>query len=447
MGTSSALAPGGLKERTNEAGIRSVLGIRYARLSHGKRFAAPVAADGQLDVGRLAEVPVFPQLPSRLAAAMGAGEPNPQSEEAFFLNVWAPEHAVGLPVMVFIHGGAWMSGGGSNEWYDGSLLATEGMAVVTVNYRIGPVAHLAPPGTPNRPLQDLALALAWVRDNIGVFGGNPDEVTLVGQSAGAWYAHLLSMDPRTHGMMRRVALLSMATREPWADGRLGEVRDAASRRLHPQTLGNAGIQDLLRAGAGALRETTGPRPLGHAASGYLPGEAVNIPEGFLDATWCARHVHVEEVLLSFTTHETGMFFFDSEEERSVTHEMVDDWILTLNPRDVPASPKSRSKDPYERLLGISSWIQFQRFPTELRAAYRERGLNSELVEISMRSAQPGVMSGHCFDLPFWFGTQDAWADAPMLEGITPERFTTESLSLRRGLARFVLGRRDRPLRG
>ncbi|KAA0974170.1 carboxylesterase family protein [Paeniglutamicibacter gangotriensis] len=449
MGTSTSLAPGGFKETINEVGIRSVLGIRYAQLSNGERFAAPVAANGQLVVGRLAEVPVFPQLPSRLAAAMGTGNENPQTDDAFFLNVWAPENAVGLPVMVFVHGGAWMSGGGSNEWYEGSLLAAEGMVVVTVNYRIGPVAHLAPPGTPDRPLQDLALALEWVRENIGAFGGNPDEVTLAGQSAGAWYVHLLSLDPAARGLMRRVALLSMATREPWTRERLNSVRDEAARRLHPRTLENAETQDLLKAGVDALQETAEPRPLGHAASGYLPSQAENIPDNFLQARWCAQNVHVEEVLFSFTAQETGMFFFGSPEERTVTHEEVDGWISMLDEGELSPGTETldRSKDPYERLVDISSWIQFQRFPTELTTAYTEQGLKTELVRLNLRSSQPGVLSGHCFDLPFWFGNFGAWADAPMLRGIDPEQFATESLQLRRGLARFVLGRQGCPLRG
>jgi para-nitrobenzyl esterase len=444
MGTSRSLAPGGIKARIDEAGIRSVLGIRYAQLSNGERFAAPVAASGQLEVGRLAEVPVFPQLPSRLAAAMGTGESNPQAEDAFFLNVWAPEDAVGLPVMVFVHGGAWMSGGGSNQWYDGSLLAAEGMVVVTVNYRIGPLAHLAPPGTLDRPLQDLALALEWVQENIHEFGGNSDEVTLAGQSAGAWYVHLLSLDPAARGLMRRVALLSMATREPWTGDWLGAVRDAAAKRLHPRTLANAEIQDLMQAGVGALQETAHPRPLGHAASGYLPSQAGNIPKDFLQVGWCAQNVHVREVLLSFTAQETGMFFFGSPQERSVTHEAVDAWAASLDEWDLPPGSgiPDRSKEPYERLVELSSWVQFQRFPTELAAAYSKKGLNSGLLRITVSSSQPGVLSGHCFDLPFWFGTFDAWADAPMLEGFEAGQFARESVRLRGRLARFVQGCRD-----
>ena len=444
MGTSTSPRIDGLKSKIDQAGIRAVLGIRYAQLSNGERFSAPVAADGQLEVQRLAEVPVFPQLPSRLASVMGTGRDNPQAEDSFFLNVWAPEGAVGLPVLVFVHGGAWTSGGGSNEWYDGSALSAENMVVVTVNYRIGPLAHLAAPGALDLPLQDLALALQWVSENIGAFGGDPDEVTLAGQSAGAWYVHLLSMDPGAKGLMRRVALLSMATREPWSRERLEAVRDAATKRMHPRSLENAEVEDLLKAGVGALQETAERRPLGHAPSGYLPGRAENIPEDFLRTDWCARNVHVNDVLLSFTAQETGTFFCEASEERSVSHEAVDAWVATLDEVDLPPDMdlRCRAREPYDRIVHISSWVQFQRFPTELHNAYSERGLNSHLVRLEMRSLQPGVLSGHCLDLPYWFGTLDTWADAPMLQGVDPEEFAIESLRLRRLLARFVQGHRS-----
>lgn len=439
MGFATSRAPSRINERISETGIRSVLGVRYAQLPKGERFAAAVAANGQLAVQSLAAVPVFPQLSSRLSAVMGVGEENPQDEDAFFLNVWAPEDAAGLPVMVFVHGGAWMGGGGSNPWYDGSVLAKEGMVVVTVNYRLGPVAHLAPSGTLNLPLQDLALALGWVQENIAAFGGDPSEVTAVGQSAGAWYVHVLSMDPAARGLMRRAALLSMATRDPWRRQRLEAVRHAAAKALAPQTLESGDIQDLLQAGADALRQTAPPRPLGHAASGYLPSEAKNIPDDLFDAQWCARHAHVDEVLLSYTAQETGTFFFDSAEERSITHEAVDLWLTSLDASDVPpgAVVFQRSTSAYERLVEISSWIQFQRFPTELAAAYGESGPTAKLVRVALRSHQPGVLSGHCYDLPFWFGNFEAWKEAPMLKGLGAGQFARESGPLRRELARFV----------
>lgn len=422
----------------NDGGVRAYRGIRYAALEGGARFAAPTPATGQLDVSRLADVPVFPQLPSRLAAAMGAGAENPQTEDAFYLNVWAPDGADRLPVLFFIHGGAWMTGGGSNEWYDGSRLAAQGLVVVTVNYRIGPVAHLAPPGPEHRPLQDLLLALRWVRDNIGRLGGDPDRVTVAGQSAGGWYGHLLSLMPEAEGLLRRVALLSMGTRAPWEPAHAERVRAAAAGHTAPHPLAAASLPDLLRAGARGLADTAGARPLAHAASGYLPTAAPNIPERFLDPQWAAGHCHAEAVYARYTAEETGMFLFNSGPERQAQAPEADDFLTGLPGPDHPPVDLA-GLNPYEKLVAASSWIQFQRFPTELVTAYNEAGIPAALHVFTHRSALPGLLSGHCLDLPFQFGTRTAWADAPMLEGLGEEEFEDLSAPLVAELTAFTTG--------
>ncbi|AVW89869.1 hypothetical protein DA792_01405 (plasmid) [Celeribacter baekdonensis] len=175
---------------TTCGGVECFYGIRYGRLSKPDTPRSAVTpASGQLDVRHLTEVPVFPQLPSRLEALMGPGiGENPQSDEAFYLNVWTPEGGTDLPVMVFLHGGAWVSGGGAARWYRGAALAAEGMVVVTLNYRIGPNGHLEEDAdqdpSDHRPMGDILTALQWVKDHICDFGGDANRITLAGQSAG-----------------------------------------------------------------------------------------------------------------------------------------------------------------------------------------------------------------------------------------------------------------------
>lgn len=135
------------------------------------------------------------------------------SEDCLSLNVWSPAHAVGLPVMVWIHGGAFVNG--SADLYNSQWLATRGeMVVVTVNYRLGALGFLAHPalGAPdelgNYGLADQQAALRWVRDNIGAFGGDPAKVTVAGESAGAMSVcdHLVS--PDSEGLFRAAILMS-----------------------------------------------------------------------------------------------------------------------------------------------------------------------------------------------------------------------------------------------
>src|SRR5436305_4013978 len=119
----------------------------------------------------------------------------PKSEDALFLNVWTPALDATRPVMVWIHGGAFQFGAGSTPWYDGTKFAAHGdVVLVTINYRLGPFGFLylaeccddpalAPSG--NLGLLDQVAALEWVHECIAGFGGDPDNVTIFGESAGA----------------------------------------------------------------------------------------------------------------------------------------------------------------------------------------------------------------------------------------------------------------------
>ncbi len=175
----------------------------------------------------------------------------PVGEDCLYLNVWRPA-APGkkLPVMVWIHGGAFTGGSGGVPIYNGAALAAHGIIVVTLNYRVGVYGFLAHPdltreaGTSgNYGLMDQIAALKWVHDNIAAFGGDPARVTLAGQSAGAASVHDLMMSPNATGLFRQAIAESgsgigsfMATRsdaEKTGEG-LGTIADL--RRLDPEAL-------------------------------------------------------------------------------------------------------------------------------------------------------------------------------------------------------------------
>ncbi|MBU2668049.1 carboxylesterase family protein [Actinoplanes bogorensis] len=126
------------------------------------------------------------------------------------VNIWAPpagDRAV--PVMVFVHGGGFVAGSTNASLYDGSAFARDGVILVTVNYRLGIPGWLHLPGAPdNRGLLDVRAALRWVRDNIAGFGGDPGNVTVFGQSAGAVIVGGLLADPASAGLMRRAIVQS-----------------------------------------------------------------------------------------------------------------------------------------------------------------------------------------------------------------------------------------------
>lgn len=144
---------------------------------------------------------------------LGLGKYQPMSEDCLTLNVVAPEvpPAEPLPVMVFIHGGGYILGSSATPLYDGAALARRGCVYVSVNYRFGALGclDLSSLSTAdiafdsNVYLRDLVLALRWIRDNIAEFGGDPDNVTIFGESAGAHITATLLAVPATEGLFAR----------------------------------------------------------------------------------------------------------------------------------------------------------------------------------------------------------------------------------------------------
>ena len=138
------------------------------------------------------------------------------SEDCLNLNIWVPtEQTAPLPVLVYIHGGGFNEGSNAIAVYDGEALAQKGLVVVTINYRMGVLGFLAHPeltaeeGTSgNFGMLDQVAALEWVRDNIAAFGGDPGNVTISGQSAGAMSIYLLTASPLARGLFHRAIVQS-----------------------------------------------------------------------------------------------------------------------------------------------------------------------------------------------------------------------------------------------
>ena len=211
------------------------------------------------------------------------GGPIDQSELCLRLNVWTPATQGTAPVIVWVHGGAGTSGSGSQKEYDGALLAAEGAVVVTINYRLGPLGFLAHPAlsdesgarvSGNYALRDIVSALTWLRTNVAAFGGDPERITLAGQSAGATLiAHLL-VSPDARGLFQRAILQSGSGYEgtPRLDRATGETPSAHS-------VGEAfaeaiGVTRLLTAKGRLLREYA-PREILEASAELPP--VINMP--------------------------------------------------------------------------------------------------------------------------------------------------------------------------
>ncbi|MCB1012707.1 MAG: carboxylesterase/lipase family protein [Microthrixaceae bacterium] len=205
--------PSGPLRGRSDGSTTRFAGIPFALEPTGeRRFAPPEAvADRSEVLDATAFRAVSPQNPSMMDALFG-GETEHWSEDCLHLNVWTPdtEPEVPLPVMVWIHGGGFEMGSGSSPLYDGSSFARSGVVCVSLNYRLGSLGflelgHLDPAysGSGNVGLLDQVEALRWVRRNIASLGGDPDNVTIFGESAGAMSVSLLMTAPAARGLFQR----------------------------------------------------------------------------------------------------------------------------------------------------------------------------------------------------------------------------------------------------
>ncbi|MDE2745131.1 MAG: carboxylesterase/lipase family protein [Chloroflexota bacterium] len=200
----------GIIEGTEENGLCIFRGVPFAAPPVGDlRFKAPRPVESWDGVREAKSFgPISLQAPNEMLEALlpASDPPQPQSEDCLYLNVWTPGLEGARPVMVWIHGGAFTIGSGSEDYYDGASLASRGdVVIVTINYRLGALGFLNLPalGETNFGMRDQVAALKWVQANIANFGGDPGNVTIFGESAGGMSVASLMASPEAAGLFQK----------------------------------------------------------------------------------------------------------------------------------------------------------------------------------------------------------------------------------------------------
>ncbi len=203
-------------------GVRVFRGVRYAT---AERFAYPQVVtswEGTYDATQFGNCSFQPrafhdetQLKPFYYHEFREGEHYDYAEDCLFLNIWAPEDARYAPVLLYIHGGGFTGGCGFEKHFEGEAWCKRGVILITINYRLGPLGFFCHPWleheaghTGNYAFYDQVAALDWVRNNIAAFGGDPEHITLMGQSAGAMSVQTLCLSPLTEGKICGAIMLS-----------------------------------------------------------------------------------------------------------------------------------------------------------------------------------------------------------------------------------------------
>ena len=213
------MSQGGLAGQVNAHGVRSFKGIPYAEPPVGdKRWTAPVAARPWKGVRDAHDFGASCFETSYSPQSLFNVHPPQLSEDCLFLNVWTPPHAKKAPVIMWIHGGSFVRGGSWEPQYEGTHFAEHGVVFVTINYRLGSLGWFALPElsaesphgvSGNYGLLDQIEALRWVKKNIAAFGGDPSNVTIMGESAGGVCMALLMVSPQARGLFQKVIAESL----------------------------------------------------------------------------------------------------------------------------------------------------------------------------------------------------------------------------------------------
>jgi para-nitrobenzyl esterase len=427
----------GLVSGTDMDGLHAYLGIPYAAPPVGDLRWRPPEPARAWD-GVRACVTYGPSCPQPSGTGLSFFPLGKTDEDCLNLNVWTPDAAStgattadaaepgiapqeALPVMVFIHGGGFATGSGSLEMYSGAGLARLGAVVVTINYRLGPLGFLDHPEltredpqgmSGNYGLLDQIAALEWVRDNAAGFGGDPDEVTVFGESAGGMSICDLMVSPRAEGLFARTIVESAPfdSRGAGMDAvRTLAEAEAAGRELSHRlgcdeapdelaALRAVPVGRLLRAVDRTVERLVGGIGFGPVVDGVvLPGDPA--------ALFAAGEVHDVDLLVGANADEANLFLLGMGDKSAA---QLTTFVRRLYaPRDeavlelFPVSRYGSRTAALSKTVTVMGFVAPARFAAATVAA---NGGDAYLYHFARSpSAVEGLGAFHGLELPYVFG--------------------------------------------
>ena len=405
----------GIFKGTTEGKVSAWLGIPYAQAPKGNlRFRAPQPIqhwEGIADAKKFG--PSSPQFKGPLF------EDLEENENCLFLNVWSPAaDGKKRPVMFWIHGGGFISGSASSPLYNGAEMAAKGdLVIVTINYRLGPLGFLYFGDIPaakgefenNLGIKDQIAALKWVRDNIEFFGGDPDAITIFGESAGAISVQTLMAIPEAKGMFKRAIVESGNPEILWTPKLATDITNRYLAILHItpdhiSTLKTLPVDSLVSAMHALMKELIKEPKIMKLFAPTVDGEF--IPRSLYSCISAGECQNVD--LLIGTNKEEANLFAMKKLKLAPTSEKELQPYLTMLTDSVKLRLLS-SYEQYPRKSGILSLLTDATFavPSIRYAEAQASHANTYMYRFDW-SSKPlraiGLRACHGIELPFVFGT-------------------------------------------
>ncbi|MGW5731482.1 MULTISPECIES: carboxylesterase/lipase family protein [Streptomyces] len=401
---------------TVEGGIAAFRGIPYAAAPVGPlRFAPPAPVppwDGVLETAAFGPTAPKNPYPPPLDALLP--DPEIPGDACLNLNVWTATPGEGArPVMVWIHGGALRGGSSAVGSYDGRAFARDGVVLVSLNYRLGIEGFgVFPDAAANLGLRDQIAALAWVRANIRAFGGDPDNVTVFGESAGALSIAALLASPRAKGLFRRAILQSGA---PTAVTRTEAARTTTAIARHlrvPATARDFARVDRAQLLAAQRAATAGGTPLTGGRGFHLVVDGDILPQAPAAALAQGSSDGID-VLLGGNTDEYRLWFVPGGHVDRIGNAAL--WAAVLKGRAPWRAPgvyrAARPGASPGEILGAMVTDQVLRVPlNRLADARADRPGRTFVYEFAWPSPQHDLRACHALEIGFVFdnlGTPDS----------------------------------------
>jgi carboxylesterase type B len=404
----------------NADGVHVFKGVPYA--------APPIVANrllppqsvapwsGVRDALAFGPTPPKPPIPPQITAILP--EQTIPGDDCLNLNIWSADLGARQPVMVWIPGGMFEYGTAATAWYDGSRFARDGVVCVTINYRVGAEGFLyLGEGNANRGLLDQIAALEWVRENIAAFGGDPDNVTIFGESAGAMSVSMLLAMPRAAGLFRRAIAQSGAASHVMPVTTAEQVRAILAGKLGVEPTREALVAvpiDSLMMAQAELKSDLVSQPASErwgaeVVTTLLPWQPVvdgdTIPTPPLDRIVAGTGASID-LLIGTNTDEHRLFLAATGALGQINNEALAATVAAygLPVEETLAAYRAAhpSASPGDLLAAIQSdW--YWRIPAiRLADAHTKKSPATWMYEFAWRSPQFGGLLGACHSLEITF---------------------------------------------